>query len=153
MDLWRLDLRSSNGGRPNPQSFFVRFAGTFDTHCRYGMSKSSWRSAAWKPITRQYGAGCSVMVRNWSSGSGGTSNPPIVLARRRDLCLRQGPLVLSIQGHRFGRCDDRFLIVGQARRGLRQTAVSAGAERSVASTAACHQHGLGTHLHLGSSSD
>ncbi len=50
---WRLHQRSSNGGRPNPPSFFVRFAGTFDTRCRCAMSKSSWRSAAWKPITRQ----------------------------------------------------------------------------------------------------
>jgi hypothetical protein len=34
------------------------------------------KSAAWKPITRRYGAGCSVMVPNFSSGSGVTSNPP-----------------------------------------------------------------------------
>jgi IS6 family transposase len=26
----------------------------------------------------------------------------------------QGPLALSVSGHRFGRSDDRFLIVGQA---------------------------------------
>jgi hypothetical protein len=76
MNPWRLDQQSSNGGRPSRQSFFVRFAGTFDTRCRCAMSKSSWRSAAWKPITRRYGAGYSAMVPNLSSGSGVTSSPP-----------------------------------------------------------------------------
>src|SRR6187455_3195018 len=47
-----------------------------------------------------------------------------VLACRRDLRSRQGLLVLSVSGYRFSRCDDRFLIVGQARRGCGQTTVS-----------------------------
>src|ERR1700686_2205362 len=73
---WRFDQRSSNGGRPNPHSFFVPCVGTFDTRCRYAMSKSSWRSAAWKPITRRCGVGCSAMALNWNSGCGGISSPP-----------------------------------------------------------------------------
>src|ERR1019366_10419577 len=42
---WEPDPRSSNGGKPNPASYFVRSGGIFAILCRCAMLRSCWRSA------------------------------------------------------------------------------------------------------------
>jgi hypothetical protein len=66
---WRLDRRSSNGGRPSPSSFFARFAGIYAIRFRCEMWKSCWRSAALPSTTPRFGAGSSAKLPSSSSGS------------------------------------------------------------------------------------
>src|SRR5664280_952422 len=41
---WEPDPRSSNGGKPNPASYFVRSGGIFAILCRCAMLRSCWRT-------------------------------------------------------------------------------------------------------------
>ena len=60
----------------------------------------------------------------------------------------KGSLVLPVSGHRFLRSHNRFSAFGVARRRGRQTAVSQGTERSIASATPRHQHRSGADLRL-----
>src|ERR1019366_9377269 len=99
---WEPDPRSSNGGRPNPASYFVRCGGIFAILFRCAMLRSCWRSVVSMSITPRSGAGCSITALSWSSdcdsissrqtslggwtkptfggrGAGGTCNGPPIL--------------------------------------------------------------------------
>jgi hypothetical protein len=72
---WKPDPRSSNGGRPNRASYFVRSGSIFAILFRCAMLRNCWRSVVAMSITQRYGAGYSVTALSLSSECEGILSP------------------------------------------------------------------------------
>ena len=95
------------------------------------MSKSFWRSAAWKPITRRRGVGCSAMALNWNSGCGGISSPPTNRGVWMRPTLRSKAAGVICIGPSIRRAPRSISCCRPSRCRCSQTAVAQGSELSV----------------------